>query len=190
MNRIDVCAVSDIPEGAALRVMVGDRPVAAEASIRRGPTLGDRPSRLADGCRLIDWIGAVPPAVGWGGLPTSRLAGAGKGPKPRLRPPWLRIPLGLSLPSRQIGAGIINPVQIPIWPLTILRLGGMPAAGKAPSYGPLSTGRSRHAIPGLALPFAVILTAHRLRSTLHPARQTARTWVNHSKSHGSPAWLW
>lgn len=28
MNRIDVCAVADIPEGAALRVMVGDRPVA------------------------------------------------------------------------------------------------------------------------------------------------------------------
>ena len=25
---IDVCAVADIPEGAALRVMVGDRPVA------------------------------------------------------------------------------------------------------------------------------------------------------------------
>jgi len=28
MNRIDVCAVADIPEGAALRVMVGDQPVA------------------------------------------------------------------------------------------------------------------------------------------------------------------
>jgi len=28
MNRVDVCAVSDIPEGAALRVMVGEHPVA------------------------------------------------------------------------------------------------------------------------------------------------------------------
>lgn len=28
MTHIDVCAVADIPEGAALRVMVGDQPVA------------------------------------------------------------------------------------------------------------------------------------------------------------------
>ena len=40
-----------------------------------------------------------------------------KGEKASLRHPWLRNPLGLSLPSRQIGAGIINPVQTPIWPL-------------------------------------------------------------------------
>ena len=116
----------------------------------------------------IAWT--VPPLVGNDGLPTSRLAGAGKGPKPRLRPPWLRIPLGLSMPSRQIGAGIINPVQIPIWPLD---LGGMPTAGKAPSCGLLSTGRSRHDIPGVTLPLTVILTAHRLRSPRRPARQTA-----------------
>ena len=58
--------------------------------------------------------------------------------------------------------------------------GCKPTAGKAPSYGPCSTGRSRHAIPGLALPFAVILTAHRLRATLRPARQTARVLVGHS----------
>ena len=45
------------------------------------------------------------------------LAGAGQGGKASLSHPWLRSPLGLSLPSRQIGAGIINPVQTPIWPL-------------------------------------------------------------------------
>ena len=28
MSRVDVCAVADIPEGAALRVMVGDYAVA------------------------------------------------------------------------------------------------------------------------------------------------------------------
>ena len=44
----------------------------------------------------------------------------------------------------------------------------MPTAGKAPCYGLLSTGRSRHAIPGAALPFAVILTAHRLHSPPPP----------------------
>ena len=83
------------------------------------------------------------------------------------------------MPSRQIGAGIINPVQTPIWPPD---LGGMPTAGKAPSYGPTFAGRSRHAIPGLALPFAVILTAHRLRSPLRPARQTAWTLAWNSKA--------
>ena len=79
------------------------------------------------------------------------------------------------MPSRQIGAGIINPVQTPIWPPD---LGGVPTAGKAPDCGPIFAGRSRHAIPGLALPFAVILTAHRLRSPLRPA--DALTFVNHS----------
>ena len=74
------------------------------------------------------------------------------------------------MPSRQIGAGIINPVQIPIWPPD---LGGMPTAGKAPGCGILSTGREPHAIHGVTLPFAVILTAHRLQPPLHPARQTA-----------------
>ena len=57
-----------------------------------------------------------------------------------------------------------------------------PTAGKAPSYGPTFAGRSRHAIPGLALPFAVILTAHRLRSPLRPARQTAWTLAWNSKA--------
>jgi hypothetical protein len=51
--------------------------------------------------------------------------------------------------------------------------GRMPAVGKAPSSGILSTGQERHAIPGVTLPFAVILTAHRLRSPLPSARQTA-----------------
>ena len=60
--------------------------------------------------------------VGHGDLPTCCWRGRVKGEKPSLRHPWLRSPLGLSLPSRQIGAGIINPVQTPIWPLTILRL--------------------------------------------------------------------
>ena len=60
--------------------------------------------------------------------------------------------------------------------------GCKPTAGKAPSYGPIFAGRSRHAIPGLALPFAVILTAHRLRSPLRPARQTAWTLAWNSKA--------
>jgi len=49
----------------------------------------------------------------------------------------------------------------------------MPTVGKAPGSGILSTGREPHAIHGVTLPFAVILTAHRLRSPRHPARQTA-----------------
>jgi len=49
----------------------------------------------------------------------------------------------------------------------------MPTVGKAPGSGILSTCRSPHAIPGVTLPFAVILTAHRFRSPRHPARQTA-----------------
>ena len=47
------------------------------------------------------------------------------------------------------------------------------AAGRAPGCGILSTGREPHAIPGVTLPLTVILTAHRLRSTRRPARQTA-----------------
>ena len=101
---------------------------------------------------------AVPSCVGWGDLPTRRLAGAGKGAMPR--------------------------------PFTIPGLGGMPAAGKAPACGALFTGRSPHAIPGVALPFVVLLTAHRFRSPLRPARQTARTLVNHAKGNSLPTWLW
>ena len=51
--------------------------------------------------------------------------------------------------------------------------GFMPTVGKAPGSGALSTGREPHAIPGVTLPFSVILTAHRFRSPRHPARQTA-----------------
>ena len=58
-------------------------------------------------------------------------------------------------------------------PFTIPGLDGVPAVGKAPSSGILSTGREPHAIPGVTLPFAVILTAPRFRSPRHPARQTA-----------------
>ena len=65
--------------------------------------------------------------------------------------------------------------------------GFMPTAGKAPDCGPIFAGRSRHAIPGLALPFAVILTAHRLRSPLRPARQTAWTLAWNSKATAHPA---
>jgi hypothetical protein len=49
----------------------------------------------------------------------------------------------------------------------------VPTAGKAPGSGSSSTGREPHAIPGVTLPFAVILTAHRLHPPLHPAQQTA-----------------
>ncbi|GAB3216008.1 hypothetical protein GCM10027295_16600 [Pseudaeromonas pectinilytica] len=49
----------------------------------------------------------------------------------------------------------------------------MPTAGKAPGYGSSFTGREPHAIPGVKLPLAVILTAHRLQPPRPPARQTA-----------------
>lgn len=65
--------------------------------------------------------------------------------------------------------------------------GCKPTAGKAPSCGLLFTGRSPHAIPGVALPLTVILTAHRLRSTLRPAQQTARTLALNSKATARPA---
>jgi hypothetical protein len=58
-------------------------------------------------------------------------------------------------------------------PLAIPGLWRMPTAGKAPSCGLPSTGREPHAIPGVTLPLPVILTAHRLRTSLHSARQTA-----------------
>jgi len=58
----------------------------------------------------------------------------------------------------------------------------MPTAGKAPGFGILSTGREPHAIPGVTLPLTVILTAHRLRSSLHSARQMAWTFVGNSKA--------
>ena len=61
-------------------------------------------------------------------------------------------------------------------PLAIPGLWRMPTVGKAPSSGILSTGREPHAIPGVTLPFAVILTAHRFRSPRHPARQTASSF--------------
>jgi len=108
-----------------------------------------------------------------GVLPTCRGRRRVKGGKATLRHPWLRNPLGLSLPSRQIGAGIINPVQTPIWPLDNPWPMSWPTAGKAPRYGRISIGREPHAIHGVTLPFAVILTAHRFRSPLHAARQTA-----------------
>jgi hypothetical protein len=96
-----------------------------------------------------------------------------KGEKASLRHPWLRSPLGLSLPSRQIGAGIINTVQTPIWPLGNPWPWHVPTVGKAPRCGSLFTGREPHAIHGVTLPFAVILTAHRLRSPRRTPRQTA-----------------
>jgi hypothetical protein len=58
-------------------------------------------------------------------------------------------------------------------PLAIPGLWFLPTAGKAPSCGILSTGWEPHAIPGVTLPLPVILTAHRLHSPHHSARQTA-----------------
>jgi hypothetical protein len=65
-----------------------------------------------------------------------------KGEKAALRHPWLRSPLGLSLPSRQIGAGIINPVQTPIWPL------GNPWPWRMPTVGKASECRAAFHRPG------------------------------------------
>ena len=56
-----------------------------------------------------------------------------------------------------------------------------PAAGKAPRSGRASSGRERHALRGVMLPCAVLLTAHRLHPLRRSARPTARTWVSHSK---------
>ena len=64
----------------------------------------------------------------------------------------------------------------------------MPTAGKAPGSGSSFTGREPHAIPGVTLPFAVILTAHRLQLPLHPARQTSAGfgWMGHKPN---PYWI-
>jgi len=51
-----------------------------------------------------------------------------------------------------------------------------PTVGKAPGCGMSFTGREPHAIPGVTLPLAVILTAHRLQPSHHPARQTASSF--------------
>jgi hypothetical protein len=51
--------------------------------------------------------------------------------------------------------------------------GFMPTVGTAPRCGLPFTGREPHAIPGVTLPLAVILTANRLQSPRRPARQTA-----------------
>jgi len=56
----------------------------------------------------------------------------------------------------------------------------MPTVGKAPLCGLPSTGREPHAIHGVTLPFAVILTAHRLQSPHPAARQTAWSLAEHS----------
>ena len=59
----------------------------------------------------------------------------------------------------------------------------MPTVGKAPRSGPLFTGREPHAIPGVTLPLPVILTAHRLRSPLPSARQTALGFCDPAKGN-------
>jgi hypothetical protein len=61
-------------------------------------------------------------------------------------------------------------------PLAIPGLRRMPTVGKAPGCGMSFTGREPHAIPGVTLPFAVILTAHRLQPSRRPARQTASSF--------------
>jgi hypothetical protein len=82
--------------------------------------------------------------VGWGDMPTCRLAGAGQGGK--------GLPLG-------------NPGPL-----------AYADCREGPELRVASTGREPHAIPGVTLPFAVILTAHRLRPPLRPARQTASSF--------------
>ena len=108
------------------------------------------------------------------------MGGGGLRAEAALRHPWLRNPLGLSLPSRQIGAGIINPVQTPIWPLTILR--PCRTAGKAPRSGGSDTGWALHAVRGVDRPCAVILTAYRLLVPLRSARHTAPTTKANSQN--------
>jgi len=67
--------------------------------------------------------------------------------------------------------------------------GCMPTVGKTPRSGLPSTGREPHAIPGVTLPFAVILTAHRLQSPHPAARQTAQGFVGDSKTRArQTAW--
>jgi hypothetical protein len=72
-------------------------------------------------------------------------------------------------------------------PLAIPGLWRMPTAGTAPGCGLSFTGREPHAIPGVTLPGAVILTAHRLQPPLRPARQTALGWaMKGSDACGAP----
>ena len=56
----------------------------------------------------------------------------------------------------------------------------MPTVGKAPSIGLPSTGREPHAIHGVTLPFAVILTAHRLQSPHTRPDRRLEVWVGNS----------
>ena len=63
-----------------------------------------------------DWF--APALVSLVDLPTCRWRGGkgAKGPAPLVTSSMIPHPLGLSMPSRQIGAGIINLVQTPIGP--------------------------------------------------------------------------
>jgi len=65
-------------------------------------------------------------------------------------------------------------------PLAIPGPWRMPTVGKAPGCGMSFTGREPHAIPGVTLPFAVILTAHRLQPSRRPARQTVADFSEHA----------
>ena len=60
--------------------------------------------------------------------------------------------------------------------------GCMPTAG--PSCGGLSTGRSLHAVPGVKLPLAVILTAHRLRAPYARPGRRRQYQASTSKAKG------
>ena len=66
----------------------------------------------------------------------------------------------------------------------------MPTAGKAPSCGGLSTGRSLHAVPGVKLPLAVILTAHRLHAPCARPGRRRQYQASTSKAKGfGSGWL-
>ena len=81
-------------------------------------------------------------------------------------PPWSAIAIGQPAVG---GGGLRTEAAV----LNNPAAGFMPTVGKAPSSGVAATGREPHAIPGVTLPLAVILTAHRLPPPLRPARQTA-----------------
>ena len=131
---------------------------------------------------------SVPPAVGRGDLPTCRWRG-GLRTEASLRHPWLRIPLGLSLPSRQIGAGIINPVQTPIWPLTILRLGVCRLSGRPRAPGFSSpAGATRH--PWRDAPFCGHPDRAPATFTPPPGPTDGAGFCVSCLKQSLPAWCW
>jgi hypothetical protein len=176
---------------------VGGGGLRTEAAVLNNPAAGRMPTLGKAPCSGVLSTGREPHAIPGVTLPVAVILTA-----PRLRSPrhparqtaWdlgdeghCPMPIGFMVGSR-IWLGRFRPgrpSRFANLPLAGSDQGGkglplgnpgpwrMPTVGKSPGSGILSTGREPHAIHGVTLPFAVILTAHRFRSPRHPARQTA-----------------